>query len=163
MSQHFLRYVRQEDWFPFLKCSGCRADERNSGTDLNRWRVRFSIEVKEMQSLSIAAKDVEVGAMKATTAGQNVAQAMQDSFYGRLLDHRAGDIEQGSIPTIGRRQSFVVIRHAHHTSTTRPDLPYRDLSRRRSLKPPSDTLGCSAQIAQTAQTRCPSAGNLLLA
>ena len=32
--------------------------------DPDRWRVRFLIEVKEMQSLSIAAKDVEVGAMK---------------------------------------------------------------------------------------------------
>jgi hypothetical protein len=43
-----------------------------------------------------------------------------------LFDHRAGDIEQGSIPAIGRRQSFVVFRHAHQTSTTSTDLPYRD-------------------------------------
>lgn len=138
MSQHFLRYVRQENRVPFLKCSGCGADERNSGTDLDRWRVRFSIEVKEMQSsLSITAKDVEVGAMKATTAGQNVAQAMQDSLYGRLLDHRTGDIEQGSIPAIGRRQSFVLFRHAHQTNTTRTVLPYRDsLTKSVSGKPP---------------------------
>jgi hypothetical protein len=64
--------------------------------------------------------------VKATTAGKNVAQAMQDGLYGRLLDHRAGDIEQGSIPAIGPRQSFVVFRHAHQTSTTRTVLPYRD-------------------------------------
>lgn len=81
---------------------GYPAGERNSGTDRDRWRVRLSIELKEMQSLSIAAKDVKVDAMKATTARQNVAQAMQDSLYGRLLDHRAGDMEQGSISAIGR-------------------------------------------------------------
>src|ERR1700741_4762527 len=126
MSQHFLRDVRQEDWFPFLKYSGCRAGERNSGTDPDRWRVRFSIEVKKMQRVSTAAQNIDVDAMKATTAGQNVAEAMQDSLYGGLLDHRAGDIEQGSIPAIGRRQSFIVFRHAHQTSTARTDLPYRD-------------------------------------
>ena len=127
MSQHFLRYVRQERLFPVppvLRAAAPVIEILVPTPD--RWRVRFSIEVKEMQSLSITAKDVEVGTMKATTAGQNVAQAMQDSSDRRLLDHRAGDIEQGSIPTVGRRQSFVVFRHAHHTSTTRTDLPYRD-------------------------------------
>jgi len=98
MSQHFLRYVRQEDYFPFLKCSGCRAYERNSGTDPDRGRVRFSIEVKEMQSLSITAKNVEVSAMKATTAGQNVAEAVQDSFDRGLIGESAGRIQQSSIP-----------------------------------------------------------------
>jgi hypothetical protein len=101
MSQHFLRYVRQEDYFPFLKCSGCRADERNSGTDPDRWRVRFSIEVKEMQSLSITAKDVEVGAMKATTAEENVAQAVQDGFDRGLIGESAGRIQQSSISIFG--------------------------------------------------------------
>ena len=102
MSQHFLRYVRQENRVPFLKCSGCGADERNSGTDLDRWRVRFSIEVKEMQSsLSITAKDVEVGAMKATTAGQNVAQAVEDSFDRGLIGESAGRIQQSSISIFG--------------------------------------------------------------
>jgi len=97
MSRHFLRYVRQEDYFPFLKCLGCRADERNSGTDPDRWRVRFSIEVKEMQSLSITAEDVEMGAMKTTTVGQNVAQAVQYSFDRGLIGESAGRIQQSSI------------------------------------------------------------------
>ena len=137
MSQHFLRYVWQEDWFPFLKYSGRRADQRDFGADLDRWCVRFSIEVKKMQSVSAAAQYIDVDAMKATTAGQHVAQAMQDSLYRRLLDHRAGNIEQSSIPAIGRRQSFIIFRHAHQTSTTRSVLPYRGaLTKSGSGKPP---------------------------
>ena len=36
--------------------------------------------------------------MEATTAGQNAAQAVQDSFYGGLIGDRGGHIEQRSIP-----------------------------------------------------------------
>jgi hypothetical protein len=64
--------------------------------------------------------------MEANAAGQNVAQAVEDGFYRRLLDQRGGHIEQGSISAIGGRQAFIVFRHAHQTSTTRTDLPYRD-------------------------------------
>src|SRR5262249_27619821 len=102
MFQHFLRYVRDENWFLFLKCSRRRADARNFGTNLDRGRVRFPIELKDMQTLSVTAQDVEVGSMEARTAGQNAAQAVQDGFYRRLLDHSAGHVEQGSIPAIGR-------------------------------------------------------------
>src|SRR5215469_4189082 len=125
MSQHFLRYIRQEDWFSFLKCLGCRAGQGDFGADFDRGCVHFSIEVKKMQGVSSAAEDIDIDAMKATTAGQNVAQAVQDSLYRGLLNHRAGDIEQGAIPAIGRRQSFIVFRHAHQTSIVRTDLPYQ--------------------------------------
>src|SRR5215469_6828390 len=118
MSQHFLRYVRQEDWLSFLKYLGCRTGEGDFGADSDRWCVRFSIEVKKMQGVSTSAQHIDIDAMKATAAGQNVAQAMQDSLYGGLLNHRAGDIEQGSIPAI-------VFRHANQTSTVRSDLPSR--------------------------------------
>ena len=118
MSQHFLRYVRQEDWFSFLKYLGRRASQGDFGADPDRWCVRFSIEIKKMQRVSTSAKHIDVDSVKATAAGQNVAQAMQDSLYGGLLNHRARDIEQGSIPAI-------VFRHAHQTSTVRTDLPSR--------------------------------------
>ena len=64
--------------------------------------------------------------METNAAGQNVAQAVEDGFYCRLLDQRGGHIEQGSIPAIGGRQASVVFRHAHQTSTTRTDHPCRD-------------------------------------
>src|SRR5215472_15497553 len=124
MSQHFLRYVRQEGWFSFLKYSGCHTDQRDLRTDLNRRCIRFSIEVKKMQSVS-TAQHIDVDTMKATTAGQHIAKAMQDSLYRGLLDHRARDIEQGSIPAIGRRQSLISFRHGHQTSIVRTDLPHR--------------------------------------
>ena len=63
--------------------------------------------------------------MEANAAGQDVAQAVEDGFYRRLLDQRSGHIEQGSIPAIGGRQASVVFRHAHQTNTTTTDLPYR--------------------------------------
>ena len=43
--------------------------------------------------------------MEANAAGQNVAQAVEDGFYRRLLDQRSGHIEQGSISAIGGRHS----------------------------------------------------------
>src|SRR5580704_6833442 len=62
--------------------------------------------------------------MKANAAGQNVAQAVEDGFYRRLLAHRRGHIEQGSISAMGG--ASVLFRHANETSTTRTVLPYRD-------------------------------------
>ena len=62
--------------------------------------------------------------MEANAARQNVAQAVENSFYRRLLAHRGGHIEQGSISAMGR--ASVVFRHANETSTTRTVLPYRD-------------------------------------
>jgi hypothetical protein len=42
---------------------------------------------------------------------------VEDGFYRRLLDQRGGHIEQGSISVMGGRQSPVVFRHVHQTST----------------------------------------------
>ena len=67
MFQHFLRYVRQENWFLFLKHLRRRANSRNFGTNLDRGRVRFSIELEDMQTVSIAVQDVEVGSMETTS------------------------------------------------------------------------------------------------
>ena len=73
--------------------------------------------------------------METNAAGQNFAQAMEDGFHRRLLDHRSGHIEQGSIPAMGG--ASIVFRHAHQTSTTRTVLPYRDpLTQSASGRPP---------------------------
>jgi len=42
-----------------------------------------------------------VGAMKATTAGQNVAQAVQDSFDRGLIGESAGRVQQSSVSIFG--------------------------------------------------------------
>jgi len=55
--------------------------------------------------------------METNAAGQNLAQAVEDGFYRRLLDQRGGHIEQGSIPAMGGHQASVVFRHGHQTST----------------------------------------------
>jgi hypothetical protein len=102
MFQHFLRYVRNENWFLFLKHLRHRANARNCGTDFYRGRVCFSIEVKYMQTLSVTAEDPQVDSVKAATVGQNVAHAVQGSFYRRLLDHRRGRVEQCLVSLIGR-------------------------------------------------------------
>ena len=39
--------------------------------------------------------------MQANAAGQNVAKAVEDGFYRRLLDQRGGHIEQCPIPALG--------------------------------------------------------------
>jgi len=65
--------------------------------------------------------------METNATGQNVAQAVEDGFYRRLLAHRGGHIEQGSISAMGGRQAFMIFRHGHQTSTTRTVLPYRDM------------------------------------
>jgi hypothetical protein len=53
-----------------------------------------------MQTLSVVAKDVEEGPMKATSAGQNSTQAVQDGFYRGLLGNSTRHIEQRSISTV---------------------------------------------------------------
>ena len=55
--------------------------------------------------------------METNAAGQNLAQAVEDGFNRRLLEQRGGHIEQGSISAIGGRQSSIVFRHGHRTST----------------------------------------------
>src|ERR1700745_3873624 len=113
MFQHFLRYVGEENLFLFLKHARRCRNTRNFGTDFDRGGVRFSVELKEMQTLFLTAQDIEVGTMEATTAGQNAAQTVQDGFYRRLLDHRAGHVEQGSVPAIARRyRGTAFSRHA---------------------------------------------------
>jgi hypothetical protein len=64
--------------------------------------------------------------METNAAGQNFAQAVEDGSYRRLLDQRGRHIEQCSIPAMGGRQASGVFRHAHQTSITRINLPYRD-------------------------------------
>ena len=76
MFQHFLRYIRQENWFLFLKHSRRRANACDLGSTHDRGGVRFSIELQYMQTFSVTAQDVEVGSMDATCARQNAAQAM---------------------------------------------------------------------------------------
>jgi len=58
MFKHFLRDVREENGFLFLNYSRHRANARYFGTNPNRWRVRFSIELKDMQTFSVTAQDV---------------------------------------------------------------------------------------------------------
>jgi hypothetical protein len=36
-----------------------------------------------------------------------------------LLDHRSRHIEQGSIPTMGGRNAYIIFGHVHQTSTDR--------------------------------------------
>ena len=57
--------------------------------------------------------------METNAAGQNFAQAMEDGFHRRLLDHRSGHIEQGSIPAMGGRHAYIIFRHVYQTSTDR--------------------------------------------
>jgi hypothetical protein len=66
----------------------------------------------------------KISAMEPNAAGQNVAQAMEDGFYRRLLAYRGGHIEQRSISARGGRHAYIIFRHVHQTSTTRTDLPY---------------------------------------
>ena len=101
MFQHFLRYVREENWFLFFKHLRRRANARNFGTSLDRGRVRFSIELQQMQTFSVAVQDVEVGSMDATSTGQNVTQAVQDGFDRGLIGQGAGRIQQSSISIFG--------------------------------------------------------------
>jgi hypothetical protein len=103
MFQHFLRYVREENWFLFLKYSRRRANARYFGANPNRGRVRFSIELKDMQTFSVTAQDVEVSSMEATSAGQDAAQAVQDGFDRGLVGHGAARVQQGSISIFNAR------------------------------------------------------------
>lgn len=80
MFQHFLRYVRKENWFQILKNSCRSADTRNLRADLDRRRVRFSIELEQMQTFAVTPQDVEVGSMETTAAGQNPSEAVQNGL-----------------------------------------------------------------------------------
>ena len=97
MFQHFLRYVREENWLLFLNHLRRRTYARNFGTSLDRGRIRFSIEPQDMQTFSAGVQDVEVRSMDLTSAGQNVTQAVQDSLDRGLIGHGAGGIQQSSI------------------------------------------------------------------
>jgi hypothetical protein len=123
MFEHLLRYVREENWFQILKYSRHLANARNFCANLDRGRVCFAIELEEMQAFSFTAQDIEVGSVEATAAGQNTAKAVHDGLNRRLLDHRAGHIEQSSIPAISWRRCPVIPRHAHETITARTELP----------------------------------------
>ena len=54
-----------------------------------------------MQTLSVIVQDVEFGPMQPRNAGQNVAQAVQDSFDRGLIGQGAGRIQQSSISIFG--------------------------------------------------------------
>src|SRR5215469_17264746 len=123
MFQHFLRYIRNEHWFLFVKHLRSRTNAQDSGTGFDGGSVRFSIEFKNMQTLSVPVQDVKIGSMKATSTEQNAAQAVQDGLDRRLLDHRTGDIEQRSIPPAQGYPGTVFSRHADHTSMARIKRP----------------------------------------
>src|SRR5215469_1566398 len=62
--------------------------------------------------------------MEADAVGQDIAQAVEDCFYGRLLDHRAGHIEQSSISASAQRcPRAAFFGHADHTSMARTKRP----------------------------------------
>jgi len=103
MVEHFLRHVREENWFLFLKHSYHRASARNFGTNSDCGSVRFPIELKDMQTFSVRAQDVQGDSMDTTTARQNAAQAVQDGFDGGLIGHGAGRIQQSSISIFDTR------------------------------------------------------------
>lgn len=105
MFQHFLRYVREENWFLFLKHSRGGANAQEFGPGPDRRRIRFSIELQHMQTVSVIIQDVEFGSVQPSGAGQNATQAVQDGFDRGLLGDCAGHIEQRSVPAIRRRQS----------------------------------------------------------
>ena len=123
MFEHLLRYVREENWFQILKYSRHLANARKFCSNLDRGRVRFAIELEEMQAFSVTPQDVEVSSVKATATGQNTAKAVHDGLYRRLVDHSAGYIEQSSIPAISRRRGPVILRHAHETITAGTEVP----------------------------------------
>jgi hypothetical protein len=54
MLQHFLRHIQDENWLLFLKRLRHRASAQDFGSSLDRGRIRFSIELKNMQSLFVA-------------------------------------------------------------------------------------------------------------
>ena len=58
MFQHFLRYVRQENWFLLLQRLRCRANPRNLGANSDGGSVRCSIKLEKMQSFSIAVQKI---------------------------------------------------------------------------------------------------------
>lgn len=101
MLQHFLRYVREENWHLFRNYLRRRTNARNFGTSLDRRCVRFSIEPQQVQTFSATVQDVEVGSMDVTSVGQNVTQAVQDSLDRGLIRHGAGRIQQSSISIFG--------------------------------------------------------------
>ena len=111
MFQHFLRYVREEDWFLFLKHLRRRPNAGNFGTSLDRGRVRFSIELQDMQAFPPTVQDPEVGSMDVTSAGQNVTQAAQDSLDRGLIGHGAGRIQQSSISIFGAPHDLGALLH----------------------------------------------------
>jgi len=51
---------------------------------------------------NLPVQKIQVSSMETNAPGQNVAEAVEDGFYRRLLDQRGGQIEQRSIPAIGR-------------------------------------------------------------
>jgi hypothetical protein len=69
MFQHFLRYIREENWLLLLERSRGRADARNLCANLDRGRVCFSIELQDMETFSVATQGVEERTMEAATAG----------------------------------------------------------------------------------------------
>ena len=112
MFQHFLRYVREENWFLFLKHLRGRTNARDLGANLDRGCVRFSIELKDMQTFSVIAQDVEERSMETTTAGQNATQAVQDGFDRGLIGQGAGRIQQSSISIFGARHTMNALRRS---------------------------------------------------
>jgi hypothetical protein len=97
MSQHFLRYVRDENWFLFLKHLRRRANPRDPGPGFDWGRVWFSIELQNLETFSVACQNPEVGSMEGASVGQNATEAVQERSYRGLIGHCAGHVQQNPI------------------------------------------------------------------
>ena len=55
MLQHFLRYVRNENWFLLFKHSRRCTNASDLSANSDRGRLQFAIELEEMQTFSLRA------------------------------------------------------------------------------------------------------------
>ena len=102
MFQHFLRYVRQENWFLLLQCLCRRANPRNLGANSDGGSVRCSIKLEKMQSFSIAVQKIQVGSMERRRCWTK----RRAGCGGRLLPSAARHLPKqigASSDTLGRK------------------------------------------------------------
>jgi hypothetical protein len=84
MPRHFLRYVRQEDWFPFLKYSGCRAGEQlldNTSRRLCRTAFTVGCSTIALETSSRARYRLVVGANPSLSSGMRIRLAPAEPIF----------------------------------------------------------------------------------